>query len=241
MNADPHSREWALLYGAALSRHLQQGHRKTMAPAKSLGRKAVALKLETLDVARIHEQALHELIPETASSRIKARSIQQATSFFAEAIVPIEKTRQAAIKTDLRIVNLTRELRRRTVELAASARALKQGIDRRQLAEAALSAQGKKLALLLRESNTLQKKLSAESRRALSGQEAERIKMSCRLHEDIVQALVAIKLRLVTLGKRTTANMASLKKEVAETERLVKHSVKSIQRLTHEINGCHES
>ena len=45
-------------YQAALRRYLQQGPAASLHPAVRLGRQAVALGLETLDLAVIHEQAL---------------------------------------------------------------------------------------------------------------------------------------------------------------------------------------
>ena len=48
-------------YRASLQKHLKQGLRASLQPARRLGRQAVALGLETLDVARIHEGALATL------------------------------------------------------------------------------------------------------------------------------------------------------------------------------------
>ena len=48
-------------YVAALEKHLKQGPQTSLQPALELGRQAVALGLETLDLARIHEQALATL------------------------------------------------------------------------------------------------------------------------------------------------------------------------------------
>src|SRR5206468_10017707 len=48
-------------YVTALRKHLKQGPRASLQPARGLGRQAVAIGLETLDVARIHEEALATL------------------------------------------------------------------------------------------------------------------------------------------------------------------------------------
>ena len=45
-------------YTSALRKHLKQGPRASLRPARGLGRKAMAVGLETLDLARIHEEAL---------------------------------------------------------------------------------------------------------------------------------------------------------------------------------------
>src|SRR6266705_1850701 len=54
-------------YATALRKHLVQGPRASLQSARGLGRQAVAIGLETLDVARIHEGALATL--EASSSR----------------------------------------------------------------------------------------------------------------------------------------------------------------------------
>ena len=77
-------------YVTALRKHLKQGPRASLQPARGLGRLAVASGLETLDVARIHEEALAAL--EASSSRDGI--IERAEIFFTETITPIEKTHQ---------------------------------------------------------------------------------------------------------------------------------------------------
>ena len=59
----------------------------------------MALGLETLDVARIHEGALAAL----EASRSRDGVIKRAEIFFAEAITPIEETHRAALKTNVRL------------------------------------------------------------------------------------------------------------------------------------------
>jgi hypothetical protein len=79
-------------YVTALRKHLQQGPRASLQPALGLGRQAVTLDLETLDVARIHEGALATL--EASSNR--DGFIKRAEIFFSGAITPIEETDRAA-------------------------------------------------------------------------------------------------------------------------------------------------
>ena len=79
------------------------------------------------------------------------------------------------------------------------------------------------------------------TRKILSAQEDERQKTSRQLHDEIAQTLLAINVRLLTLKKAAKANTENLKKEIAETQRLVKQSVKTIQRLAHEFGVHHET
>jgi len=232
---------WSHRYQLAMRQHLKQSPRASLQLALRLGRQAVTLGVETLDVALIHEQALKALVSPGGSLRSRQKIVEQAERFFAEATVPIEKTHHAALKTDIRINQLTQTLRRRTAESAASTRHLKRGIVRRQSAEAALKVSKEHHSKLLQESRRLQKLLRDQTRTMLSAQEAGRQKSSHQLHDEIAQTLLAINVRLLTLKKAANGNTESLKKEIANTQRLVKDSANTIQRLAHEFGVQYEA
>ena len=126
-------------YVTALRKHLEQGPRASLLPALRLGRRAVVLGLETLDVARMHERATTTL--ELASR--KDGFIERAKIFFTEAITPIEETHLAARQAQAHLRQLTEKLDRRTVELAVSNGQLQRVIVRRKSVEAALEKSGK--------------------------------------------------------------------------------------------------
>ena len=223
---------WSRRYQAALSQHLKQGSGASLKPALGLGRQAVALGLETLDVVRFHEQALMALTSLGGSAM--TRQIERAKRFFSETIVPIEKTHRAALKNDVRVRQLTQALHRRTAESSASTRHLNQSIAQRQAAEATLKNNGKHGAGLLQESKRLQHRLRHQMREILSAQEDERRETSRQLHDEIAQTLLAINLRLLTLKTSAKAKTEGLEKEIAETQRLVGQSVKTMHRLAQE-------
>src|SRR5882757_4562570 len=83
-------------YRGALRRHLQQSNGGHLRPAAGLGRRAITMGLETLDLARIHEQALISLVLHNGSSAARDALARRAGRFFAEAITPIEKTHRTA-------------------------------------------------------------------------------------------------------------------------------------------------
>src|SRR5437899_10317812 len=85
-------------YQAALGNHLRQGPRGGLQPASRLGRQAVAIGLETLDVARIHEGALVTL---EAPSRC-AGALKRGESCSTNAITPMENTHHSALKPNAR-------------------------------------------------------------------------------------------------------------------------------------------
>ncbi len=65
-------------YQAALLRHLKQGPRVGLRSADGLRRQALAIGLETLDLAKIHEQALVALMSPSRSFGAKDGMIKRA-------------------------------------------------------------------------------------------------------------------------------------------------------------------
>ncbi len=195
-------------YVTALRKLLQQGPRASLQPALGLGRQAAALNLETLDVVRIHEGALATLEASSSSDGV----IKRAEIFFAEAITPIEETHRAALKDKVRLGKLRQTLGRRTVNLAASNRSLKQGIVQRKAVEQALKKSGEHSRKLLKESLHLQKHLQRLTHQILSAQEDKRKKISRDLHDEIAQTLLGINVRLLTLKKEAAIDTDDLKK-----------------------------
>lgn len=239
MNAE--TAKWSRRYQKALRKHLEQGPGASLQSALGLGRQAAAFGLETLDLARFHKQALTALVSPVGSSKTRQRMIERAKRFFAETIVPIEITHRAARKADIRVHQLTKTLRRRTVESSASTRYLERGIAKRQAVEAALKKSGKRHARLLAELHCLQKQLRDLTHTLLSTQEDERQKTSHQLHDDMAQALIAIDLRLLMLKKAAKTSTANLKKEIDKTQRMVKESVKWVNRFAHEFVIQHKT
>jgi len=206
-------------------------------PARQLGRQAVRLGLETLDVARIHEGALAAL--EASSSRDGI--IKRAEIFFAEAVTPIEKTHHAALNAATRLNQVNKTLDRRTVDLAASNRSLKQSIVHRKTVEKALKKSEGHSKKLLEESRRLQKHLRHLTHRILTAQEDKRKKISRDLQDEIGQTLLGINVRLLTLKKEATVNAKGFKKDIASTQRLADKAKRSIKRFAREIGKHHEA
>lgn len=75
----------------------------------------------------------------------------------------------------------------------------------------------------------------------MSAQEDERSKISRELQNEIVQTLLGINVRLLMLKNGAMSNTQGLKKEIASTERLVKQSVRSINRFAHDLDIHHQA
>lgn len=220
-------------YVTALRTHVEQRSRDGLLPALRLGRQAVALGLETLELARIHERALVTL----ELSKSKDGLIKRAEIFFTEAITPIVETHRAARESKNELNRLNGALDRRTAELAATNRQLQQGIIRRKSVEAALKKSGQHYSRLLKESLQLQEDLRQIAHQVLAAQENERKKISRELHNEIAQTLLGINVRLLSLKQEARSNTKGLKNEIASTQQLVIKSAKSVRRVAHKFGG----
>jgi len=122
--------------------------------------------------------------------------------------------------------------------LAASNRSLKRGIAQRKRAEEVLKQSREHYKALLEESLAMQIHLRRLTHQIMTTQEAERKKISHELRYEIAQTLLGINVRLLTLKWAAKGNKASLKKEIANTQRLVRTSVQSINQFAHELDHC---
>ena len=211
---------------AALQIHLKQGPKGKLQPALGLGRQAVALGLETLELARMHERALATL----ELSNSKNGIIKRAEIFFAEAIIPIVETHRAARESKMNLNRLNEMLGQRTLELAATKRQLQRGIIHRKRMEATLNNSGEHYSKLLKDSLQLQEGLRQLTHRALAAQEDEREKVSRKLQDEIAQILLGVNVQLLSLKQGAQLNNRGLKNEIASTRRLLIKSVKSITK-----------
>jgi signal transduction histidine kinase len=220
-------------YMVALEKHLKQGPQASLEPALGLGRQAVALGLETLELARIHEQALATL----ELSKIKNGFTKLAGIFFTEANIPIEETHRAARQGNVHLSRMKEKLGQRTEELAVSNRQLQRGIVRRKVMEDAFEKTGRHHNKCLEESLQLQKRLRQLTHRVLAAQEDDRKSISRELQDEIAQTLLGINVRLLSLKREARLNTKGFKNEIASTQRLVVKSAKSVRRVAREFGS----
>lgn len=196
-----------------------------MHSALRLGRQAAALGLETLELARMHEQALVALKLHAA----KNGEIKRAEIFFTELITPIVETHRAAQESKTQLSRLNETLNCRTAELAATNRQLQRGIMRRRSVESALKKSGEHYSRLLKDSLQLQEGLRQLTHEVLAAQEDERKKISRELQDEIAQTLLGINVRLLSLKREARVNTKGLKNEIASTQRLVLKSTNAVR------------
>jgi signal transduction histidine kinase len=222
-------------YQSALRTHLRQGQQASLEPERGVGSQALAAGLQTLDLAKLHEQTVvTELLPDCRAEK-RAALIKQAGVFFAAAITPIEKTHRGARAATEHLKKFVEALSQRTVELAASNLELQLEIAQRKAVEAELKKSEHHYSRLLAQSDRLQEQLRQLSRQILSAQEDERKKISRELHDVIAQTLTGINIRLATLKKEAALNKSGLDRSIARTQRLVEKSVNIVHRFALEL------
>jgi two-component system sensor histidine kinase DegS len=226
---------WSRRYQAALTNHLNADDRESLEAVRGLGSEILADGLPMLELAKLHEQFLiSELLPGYPAKK-RAALIKRAGKFFAAAVVPIGKTPLPGAECITVLEETVEMLSQRTVGLAASNLALSAEITRRKSVEKALKQEKRGYARMIKESAVLQEQLRHLSRQILSAQENERKKISRELHDMVAQTLTGINIRLAALKAGATLDTRSLAQNIAETQRLVEHSVDLVHRFAREL------
>ena len=218
--------EFSRRYRAALQEYVKQGASAALDIARSLGGEAVALELETLDFARIHEISL--ISPLRPGSSILGAtpgftagpnkvSMARASLFFAEVLGPIEQTHRGAREANIHLGQLVKLLSQRTSELAESVTALR--------------ASERTASEHLENSLGMQAQLRDLSSQLLSVQEDERRKISRELHDVIAQTLTGINLRLAAMTSVSMGSPEQFSEHITRTQKLVSESVDIVHRF----------
>ena len=228
-------RRFSTRYQAALLAFLRKGSEARPQSARGMGRRALAVGLRTLDLAKLHEQILITRVLPGCPTGKRDKVIRLAGIFFTEAITPIERIHRGAHEAAVHLNQIVEMLSERTVELAAANLELEQEITQRKAAEAALKKSEHHYSQLLEQSDRLQEQLRQLSRQVLSAQEEERRSISRELHDVIAQTLTGINLRLAALAKEALANTKGLDRNIARTQRMVEKSVDIIHRFAREL------
>lgn len=223
-------------YLTDLQTYLKQGPPGNLQAAHDLGSQAVAMGLETLDLAAIHEKALASLRALDPGIDSQTDLLTSAATFFTETLTSIEETHRAAVESSMGLNQLHTTLGKLTLDLADSNRELQKGIAERKAAEAALEASAEHSRRLLKESRHLESHLQEMVRKILSVNEEERRQMSLQLNDEIAQTMLGIQVRLLALKKAASDSEESHGKEIINIQRLVKKSVKTINQFTREFD-----
>jgi signal transduction histidine kinase len=203
--------------------------------ARGLGEQALAAGLQTLDLAKLHEQILLTQVLPRRPARARDALIKKAGKFFTEAILPIEKLHPGTSEAAGHLNRIVEALIQRTVELAASNLELKLEILQRKAGEEALKKSRLHYSQLLEKSDHMKEQLRQLSRQLLSAQEEERKEISRELHDVIAQTLTGINVRLAALKREAALNTNGLEQNITQTQRLVEKSVDIVHQFAREL------
>lgn len=208
-------------YLSALRLHGEDGLELHLQAAKQLGAMAVKMGVGTLEIAKIHETALKLILSTPASVPSQEITIQRATTFFNEALTPIEKNHLSM------------------VEAAAESQGPLTDSDRQnkdlKRAEEALHTSEETCDQLLIKSRVLEGDLRLLSRRLLSVQEEERKRISRELHDLIAQTLTGINLQLALFKSKAVSDAADFQKKIELTQQLIESSVNTVHRFARDL------
>jgi signal transduction histidine kinase len=133
------------------------------------------------------------------------------------------------------VLVLSDAAQRRMDVLAQTIQDLNHEIARREQVEEALQKSERHQAALLEQSRAMQEHLRQLSHQILHVQEAERKRISRELHDEIAQTLVGINIQLEALTYEISADPRRLKQKIAQTQKIVQHSVRTVHQFAREL------
>jgi signal transduction histidine kinase len=227
-------------YLAALRIHVEGATADSLKEARELGNQAVADGVDTLDLAKMHDEALAILTPTEGSGVPSEYIITRAEEFFTEASIPVEATHRPVLDATNELRRVSEELKRRATDLAETQRELQRGINERRSAEAVLRTVVENPSSMLEESHLREQRLQEKARSILAANEEARKKMAIHLQDEIAQPLLGIQVRLLALEKEAAVGADGIHEEIAATQRMVEESLKTISRFSQEFGTYHE-
>jgi signal transduction histidine kinase len=229
-------------YLAALRLHDEDGLETHLQMARGLGATAVETGLGALELAKIHDAALTDILSASTSTSAASEdaTASRASIFFNEALTPIERTHRSALEAAAELREIHTDLDQRTKDLAASKREVVRQMEERKVVEDALRTSEETAADLLVHSRMLEEELLEMTRRTLSANEAERKRMSLHLQDDIAQTMIGIHVRLLALKKAVSIKHEDFAEQITTTERLMAQSVKTIGSFANALDSHRE-
>jgi signal transduction histidine kinase len=235
------AKSWQALvakYQRALGAYLVRRHEADLQRAYELGRSALNRGFGVLDMARLHQKALvnlvlakHRLAVTTREVRAKSDATE---TFLLEALSPFEVAHRGFRDACERLRGLNETLEQRNRELRASNRKLGTQIHERKRAEEALRESREHYIRLFHEARTMEENLRQLSNKVLTVQEEERKHISRELHDEIGQALTAVNVSLALLRSHAPGDEA-FRKKVDHAQRLIEQSMDIVHRFAREL------
>jgi len=201
--------------------------------AYDLGRMAVAGKMGVLDMAKVHQEALENVLQPLLKLKGLGRVLKAAETLFLETLSPFEVTHRGFRETNTKLQQLIVTLGKRNHQLAASNQELGVAIRERKRTEKALRESKEHLRELFEEAQRMGQDLRNLSNQILHVQEEERKHISRELHDEVGQSLTAISVVLATLKNNGAGSSSSRK--LAEAQKLLQETMETVHRFAREL------
>jgi signal transduction histidine kinase len=221
-------------YTAALRRFSRHEQEAVLAQAYGLGRAAIARGFGVLDMARVHQASLGELLKQSPPKLGPCQALCTAEDFFLETLAPFEATHRGFRETNSKLQRAIAALEKRNLELAAMNEKLTAQIRERQKTEKALRESEAHFRALFEQACAMQQSLRELSHKVLHAQEEERKRISRELHDETSQALTAISIALASLNGQSR-NGGLRRKRIHDAQRLLQETMESLHDFAREL------
>jgi len=196
-------------YCSMLRHYVAKSQESVLARANGLGRAAMAGGLGLLDMARIHQAAMSLLLHESGVTTARGTIMRASECFLMEALSPFEMTYRGFREANLQLQRLIEDVKKKNISLRLE-------VNKRQQTEKILRNRELRMHELLVEAKWMEENLRRYSDQILHTQEAERLRISRELHDDIGQALTAASVALQGLSDTARPGRAALLADARE-------------------------
>jgi signal transduction histidine kinase len=221
-------------YSAALRKFSRREHEAVLAQAYGLGRAAIARGFGVLDMARVHQASLCQLLKKPAPARRQARALGTAEDFFLQTLAPFEATHRGFRETNSRLQRAIAALEKRNLELAVVNQKLTAQVRERQKTEKALRENEEHFRMLFEQACAMQQNLRELSHKVIHAQEEERKRISRELHDETSQALTAISITLASLNG-CSRNGVVRRKRIHDAQKLLQETMEALHDFAREL------
>jgi len=228
-------REFERRYATTLRRFLANEAEALLEEAYELGRTAIARSSGVLDMARVHQQAIQELLRQESPAHKQGWALKAAETFFLESLSPFEATHRGFRETNLKLQQLIATLEKRNLDLAEANRELEVEIGQRKRTEKALRKSEEHFRELFNEARRMEENLRSLSNQILHAQEEERKRISRELHDEVGQALTAVSVTLATLKNDRTDSLSLIGRKIGDAQQLLQQSMEAVHGFAREL------
>jgi signal transduction histidine kinase len=219
-------------YLGALREHLARPCKATLRKGFALGNAALDGGMEIFDLISLHHQALAEGVMPDGSSAIQMRSALGLEAFLLAALAPFRMASDGSAGSGDRRHRML--LSEHMDALALRNARLEEEIADLQRAEAAMREGKDHYFQLYQNARAMEANLRELSAQVLSAQEDERKRVSRELHDEIGQALIAVKVTIAMLKIRAASDPA-FQRNVADAEKLLAQTMETVHSFAREL------